>query len=266
MWFPSPSLLILFVVTKEEGQEFLTRAQNEIEALRADLSARETEVERLREVASSPIRDGAPQSLDDELLNSLRQQHALELSAAESQIRALQNLVFDANAHSHSLQKQVNALEAQAVHSRSRPTSRLGLRSFSPVARPPSRTYTDVRRSSFGSHHRSPRNVAAIPPLARSIFDQSMSVEMRHKRLVSLSMLKARIDSEVEVTLTRPSSRASSVREPSPGRSETNFRQVSMHDHAHSLDGGSHISHRPQFLDDSHVFWCHSCSGDLVIL
>jgi hypothetical protein len=24
--------------------------------------------------------------------------------------------------------------------------------------------------------------------------------------------------------------------------------------------------HRPQFLDDSHVFWCHACSGDLVIL
>ncbi|KAG6911341.1 hypothetical protein DXG01_001012 [Tephrocybe rancida] len=192
---------------RDEGQDFLESAQNEIESLRADLNAREEEILQLRETAASPMRD-SQQSLDGELIDSLRQQHALDLSAAQSQIRALENSVFDANDRAHSLQKQVSALEDQLV--RPRPTSRLGQRSFSPAPsglRPGSRN-SELRRSSFGSNRQ--QNGAALP-LARSIFDQNMSAETRHKRLVSLSMLKARIDSEVEVTVSRPSSRASSV-------------------------------------------------------
>jgi hypothetical protein len=241
---------------KNEGQEFLERAQNEIEALQADLNARDSEIERLREATSSQNGKETSQSLDDELLGSIRQQHALELSAAHSQIRALENSVFDANARTHALQKQVGALEAQLAQVR--PSSRLGQRSFSPIPRPPSQTHSDLRRSSIGSYH---RPGSTVPPLARSIFDQNMSAETRHKRLVSLSMLKARIDSEVEVTLTRPSSRASSVRALSPVRSEVGSHHG---DHPHRHSG--HAAHRPQFLDDSHVFWCHCCTGDLVIL
>ncbi|RDB29429.1 hypothetical protein Hypma_015998 [Hypsizygus marmoreus] len=252
---------------QDEGQDFLERAQNEIESLRTDLSARDEEIAHLREVVSSPTRTDAPQSLDDELLSSLRQQHALDLSAAQSQIRALENSVYEANARSHTLQKHVNALEDQLAHSRSRPTSRLGHRSFSPIpgalrASSRTRSNSDIRRSSFGSHR--PSNLGVMPPLARSIFDQNMSAETRHKRLVSLSMLKARIDSEVEVTISRPSSRASSVRVLSPVQSASGSRPGSPHSHSHSRAG--HIPHRPQFLDDSHVFWCHSCTGDLVIL
>ncbi|KAG5645333.1 hypothetical protein DXG03_006395 [Asterophora parasitica] len=234
--------------SQDESQEFIDNAQNEIESLRTDLSAREDEVAQLREAAASPTRTGAPQSLDDELLRSLRQQHALDLSSAQSQVRALENSVYDANARAHALQKQVSALEDQLA--RPRPSSRLGQRSFSPVPsglRPASRS-SDLRRSSIGSHQ---------PPLVRSIFDQNMSAETRHKRLVSLSMLKARIDSEADVPVSRPSSRASSVRGLSPVRSVAD----SHHSQSHSRPG-----HRPQFLDDSHVFWCHSCTGDLVIL
>jgi hypothetical protein len=220
-------------------------------------------------VTSPPDLDdsGAPRSLDAELLSSLRQQHALDLSAAQSQIRALENSVFDAEARAHALQKQVVALEDQLAHSRSRPSSRLGQRSFSPGQfRPSSRagSHADLRRSSFGSHRPSKSNLA--PPLSRSIFDQNMSAETRHKRLVSLSMLKARIDSEVQVTSrSRASSRASSVRALSPVLSlpgqEPNPPPDSPQSHTHP-----HPVHRPQFLDDSHVFWCHSCTGDLVIL
>lgn len=215
----------------------------------------------------NPDDDDVPRSLDAELLSSLRQQHALDLSAAQSQIRALENSVFDAEARSHALQKQVAALEDQLAHSRSRPSSRLGQRSFSPSQfRPTSRagSHADLRRSSFGSHRPSKNNLA--PPLSRSIFDQNMSAETKHKRLVSLSMLKARIDSEVEVTSrSRASSRASSVRALSPVPSlpgqESNPLPDSPQSHMHT-----HPMHRPQFLDDSHVFWCHACSGDLVIL
>ncbi|KAF8240740.1 hypothetical protein L208DRAFT_1230455 [Tricholoma matsutake] len=255
---------------QDKEQDFLNFAQNEIESLRADLTTRDQEIEHLREAVSSfpnPDDDDVPRSLDAELLSSLRQQHALDLSAAQSQIRALENSVFDAEARSHALQKQVAALEDQLAHSRSRPSSRLGQRSFSPSQfRPTSRagSHADLRRSSFGSHRPSKNNLA--PPLSRSIFDQNMSAETKHKRLVSLSMLKARIDSEVEVTSrSRASSRASSVRALSPVPSlpgqESNPLPDSPQSHMHT-----HPMHRPQFLDDSHVFWCHACSGDLVIL
>ncbi|KAF5385243.1 hypothetical protein D9615_001137 [Tricholomella constricta] len=242
---------------QDENQDFIARAQNEIESLRADLNAREEEISHLREAVSSPTRADGPQSLDDELLSSLRQQHALDLSSAQSQIRALENSVFDANARAHALQKQVSALEDQLA--RPQPSSRLGQRSFSPVpsALRPSSRNSDLRRSSIGSHP---------PPLARSIFDQNMSPETRHKRLISLSMLKARIDSEVDVTVSRPSSRASSVRGLSPVRSVAGSLTSTPHIHSRSNSRAGHVGHRPQFLDDSHVFWCHSCTGDLVIL
>jgi hypothetical protein len=255
---------------KDEEEDFLNRAQNEIESLRVDLAARDEEVERLREAVSSPRKprnDDGPRSLDAELLSSLRQQHALDLSAAQSQIRALENSVFDAEARSHALQKQVTALEDQLAHSRSRPPSRLGQRSFSPSQfRPSSRagSQSDLRRSSFGSHRPTKSNLA---PLSRSMFDQNMSAETRHKRLVSLSMLKARIDSEVEVTSrSRPSSRASSVRALSPVLSLPGSNPPLGSPQSHTHPHTDHPVHRPQFLDDSHVFWCHACSGDLVIL
>lgn len=255
-------IIYLHSLKQDEHQEFLERAQNEIESLRTDLNAREDEISQLRETVTSLPQTNGPRSLDDEILSSLRQQHALDMSSAQSQIRALENSVFDANARAHALQKQVHVLEDQVAR---RPLSRLGQRSFSPVPsglRPSSRN-SEIRRSSFGSQRGS--MPGGGPPIARSIFDQSMSAETRHKRLVSLSMLKARIDSEVEVTVSRPSSRASSVRPLSPVEGS---RPGSPHSHSHSWSNSitGHLAHRPQFLDDSHVFWCHSCSGDLVIL
>ncbi|KAG6899575.1 hypothetical protein C0993_009046 [Termitomyces sp. T159_Od127] len=182
---------------QDEDRNFLENARNEIEALRADLNAREEEILHLREKVGSPVVANGQYSVDEEIFDSLRQQHALELSAAHSQIRALENSVFDANAHVHSLQKHISALEDQL--SRSRPLSRLGPRSYSPARsglRPASRN-SDLRRSSFGSNR--PANTAGHPSLVRSIFDQNMSAETRHKRLVSLSMLKARIDRDLVI-------------------------------------------------------------------
>ncbi|KAG6846055.1 hypothetical protein H0H87_006419 [Tephrocybe sp. NHM501043] len=250
---------------RDEGQDFLQSAQNEIEILRADLSAREEEILELQETVASPIRTNGQQSLDDEIIDSLRQQYALDLSAAQSQIRALENSVYDANARAHSFQKQVSALEDQLA--RPRPSSRVGQRSFSPTPsglRPGSRN-SELRHSPLSSNRQ--LGSGAPLPLARSVFDQNMSAETRHKRLISLSMLKARIDSEVEVTVSRPSSRASS-RALSPVQSEPGSRPDSPHSHTLSRTDSRTgiVAHRPQFLDDSHVFWCHSCTGDLVIL
>jgi len=183
----------------------------------------------------------APRSLDNEMLSSIRQQHAIEISAATSQIRALENTIFDKDSANHKLQKQLNSVEERLMQLQS--SSR---RPLSPVSvRPASRALeNDLRRSSFGSHRPNPA------PLSRTIFDHNISLETVHKRKVSLSMLKARIDSEVKTSHSQPPSRALS-----PVYSESGSR----------ISGPHHI-HRPQFLDESHVFWCHSCHEDLVIL
>jgi len=183
------------------------------------------------------------------MLNSLRQQHALDLSAAQSQIRALENSVFDAEARAHGLQKQVHALEAQA--SQARPSSRLGQRPFSPnhFSRPTSQTHSELGRSSFGSSQRP-------PPLSRSIFDQNLTPEALHKRKASLSMLRARIESEVAASTYAPS------RPLSPIPSQVEYGSTSQSTVIQHQKG----YRNPQFLDESHVFWCSSCTGELVVL
>jgi chromosome segregation ATPase len=226
---------------EEEDRGFIERAQEEIEQLRADLVSADEEIHRLRNAVSSPP-DGSPKSLDAEMLSALRQQHALDLSAAQSQIRALETSVFDAQAKSHTLQRRVNILEDQLA-APSRSGSRAD-RPFSPSSRPSSRAH----------HSHQPGN---LPPLSRSVFDIGLTPETRHKRRVSLSMLKARIDSELASAASHPISQAHS-----PALTKSRPPALStVHEPSSQLD---HSFRRPQ-LDD-HIFWCSSCRADLIIL
>lgn len=237
----------------EEHRAFIERSNYEHEALQAELNAKDNEIEHLRTSSSD---EAAPRSLDDEMISALRVQHAMDLSNANSQIRILETTVFEAQAKSHSLQKQINILEDQLAQQRS--TSRATSRPFSPgvPGRPSSRTLNpvDLRRGSF-THKSS--NLA--PPSPRTVFDVGLSPETRHKRQVSLGMLKARIDSEVAASASGyPSSRQLS---PVPQGNEVSGQEPDSPSwHA------QHIHRRPQFMDESHIFWCHSCDGELVIL
>lgn len=174
------------------------------------------------------------------MISSLRQQHSLELSTLKSQIRTLETSLFEAEAREHAMQKQVTALENQLIYPP---------RSFSPA--------NHSRPSSRADSHRmrpSPKPSALAVPLSRSIFDQTLSPETRHKRKVSLSMLKARIESEAAAAAAASSHSLSRGLSPVP-EPRPQSRPASRLHH-----------HRPQFLDESHVFWCHSCRGDLVVL
>ena len=136
-----------------------------------------------------------------------------------------------------------------------RPSSRGSQRpGLPPPARPLSRGIDhsdDLRRQSLTSHRPPPSALAAVPV---SDFD-GLSVEARHKRRVSLGMLKARIDSEAAAT----------TRNLSPVVKHSPLPAVV--EPAYSPSPLSSLSPRhSQFLDESHVFWCHSCQGDLVVL
>ncbi|KAH7886174.1 hypothetical protein F5I97DRAFT_1809631, partial [Phlebopus sp. FC_14] len=227
--------------TEAEQRNLISHYSGEIEALQSDLEAKEEELEHTQK---TPVTEDTTCSLDHEMLNASRQQHDMELSSAQSQIRALEAAVFEAEDKVHRLQRHVNILEDQLSHSRS--ASRATFRPFSPgaPARPSSRTSSDLRRGSF-SH----KSSGLVPP-TRSVFDVGLSPETRHNRQVSLSMLKARIDSEAAAnshSLPRGLS-------PVPQGNEASLKADGVH------------PPRPQFMDESHIFWCHSCHGDLVIL
>ncbi|KAI0830783.1 hypothetical protein BC628DRAFT_902645 [Trametes gibbosa] len=253
-----------------EAEEFLARAQAEMESLRTELAQKDEELERLHENLSSPPSRAGTQSLDEEMLNALKQQHALELSEAQSQVRALETSLFRTEAQVHAFQRQIAALEDELaqlrVHQLQRPSSRGAVPQLLP-RRTSSKAIDhsdDLRRASFGSHR--PTNLSV--PQTPSAFE-GLSPETRHKRIVSLSMLKARIDSEVAASSThhpsRPSSRNSrSVS--SPAHRPTALPAVIEPPSQPATPPPAPVHKRPVFMDESHIFWCHSCQGDLVVL
>jgi len=258
-----------------EDRGFVEGMQTEIELLQADIAQKDEEIERLRE--GLPIAD-IRNSLDGEMSSALKQQQMLELSNARSQIRALESAVFEADARAHSLQKQVSTLMDQLTQLRS--LSHVPTRPFSPTPGMPSRPSSRARNVSDelrvqavrvgSSQSISGMNNARSSPLhkpRKSTFE-TLSPETKHKRRVSLGMLKARIDSEVasSVKLSHPPSRALTplpeleLMKTNGGSSSSS--SVMEPSEPHHIRGFK----RHQFLDESHVFWCQSCHGDLVIL
>ncbi|KAH9858271.1 hypothetical protein C2E23DRAFT_865184 [Lenzites betulinus] len=251
-----------------EGADFLARAQADMEALRAELAQKDDELERLREDEGegegAGAGEGSSQSLDGEMLNALRQQHALELSAAQSQVRARETALFTAEAQVHAFQRQVAALEDELALLRSHPLQRPSSRGPLPHQLPhrtSSRTVDrsdDLRRASFSSH-RAPTSSSLAVPAPASAFE-GLSPETRHKRKVSLSMLKARIDSEVAASSHHPRSVSSPARRPTP------LPAVVEPPSQPATPPPVLQQKRPVFMDEAHVFWCHACQGDLVVL
>ena len=258
-----------------EDRGFVEGIQNEIELLQAEIAQKDEEIEKLREgLPSLNVRN----SLDGEMSSALKQQQMLELSNARSQIRALESAVFEADARAHSLQKQVSSLMDQLTQLRS--LSTVPTRPFSPTPGMPSRPGSRARNVSdelrvqavrVGSSQSisSTSNARSSPSQKprKSTFE-TLSPETKHKRRVSLGMLKARIDSELasSVKSSRPPSRALT---PLPESELTKTNGASSS--SSSLMEPSEPHHirgfkRHQFLDESHVFWCQSCHGDLVIL
>lgn len=258
-----------------EDRGFVEGMQNEIELLHAEIVHKDEEMERLREsMPSSNVRS----SLDGEMSSALKQQQTLELSNARSQIRALESAVFEADARAHSLQKQVSSLMDQLTQLRS--LSTVPTRPFSPTPGMPSRPGSRARNASdelrvqavrAGSSQSisgmsNPRSSPLQKP-RKSTFE-TLSPETKHKRRVSLGMLKARIDSEVasSVKSSQPPSRAltplpesETIKTNGTASSSSSVMEASEPHHIRGFK-------RHQFLDESHVFWCQSCHGDLVIL
>ena len=257
-----------------EDRGFVEGIQNDLEILQAEIAQKDEEIERLRESVPSP---NVRNSLDGEMSSALKQQQLLELSNARSQIRALESAVFEADARAHSLQKQVSSLMDQLTQLRS--LSNVPTRPFSPTPGMPSRPGSRARnvsdelrvqvaRAGSSQSISGSSNIRSSPSQKprKSTFE-TLSPETKHKRRVSLGMLKARIDSELasSVKSSQPPSRAltplpeSELMKSNGGSPSPSVMEPSEPHHIRGFK-------RHQFLDESHVFWCQSCHGDLVIL
>ncbi|KAF8583620.1 hypothetical protein K439DRAFT_1203510 [Ramaria rubella] len=265
---------------EEDALQIMERSQAEVEALRDQLALREDELARLREgEGASSSQPTSPhqrhETLGDEVLSAVRQQHALDLSTAHSRIRALETEVFDAQAAAHSFQRRVAALEDELLQ------SRVHTRTRTPPPRSSSFGLADSRRHSVSStrpHTPSSLSRVSTPMHPRPVYEDNLSAETRHKRKISLGMLKARIESERAAAEHAQGLTLSRVASPSPlarvviaeaeedGARTPRTTGSEVHSTSHSHSGTGTGKRAGQFLDETHVFWCHSCRGDLVVL
>ncbi|KAI5124139.1 hypothetical protein M0805_000950 [Coniferiporia weirii] len=242
--------MALYQARLEEQQEADGDKQRLLDELRSELAAKEDEISRLR-ISLSP--SPTPQSLSDEVQGAIKQQYELELSSAQSTIRSLQASVHDAEALCRSLQKQIVAMEDELTRLRSAPKPRRS-HVFRSRDQTPSRLSDDIQRTSSSSQRSD--SAARLPPSV--LVDENLPSATRHQRRVSLAMLQARMYSEAEAASGHATS---SKGRASPGAFAPIYEASSS-----SLDSSAQPAWRPQFLDESHVFWCASCKGDLVVL
>lgn len=95
----------------EGVKEELSKAASEKEEAVKAHSELSKELESLRTSTQAPSSHGAP--LDREYVDSIQQQHELDLSTARTQIRTLENRVFEEESHCHELLKRVGEYQDQ---------------------------------------------------------------------------------------------------------------------------------------------------------
>ena len=246
----------------EDTRVVLERANMEIESLRGDLVAREEEIAQLRERLAAGSTTPEPSSrsggtkrasLGQEILAV---EESIDLSAAKSRIRALEAEVFDKQAKGHTLQKQIQELEHELsmrprVLVPKNPTNGHTNHSYVPHSQPP---FPKISSSASQHSHTSEKTNgnAYSATLPANTIDDGLAPEQRHKRRVSLHMLKARIEGELMPRASRGISHLEPTKE--EGAEQSNVERPKT------------APRRPQFMDENHVFWCSCCRGDLVVL
>lgn len=235
----------------DDERRLLDDLQQEVEALRIDIANKDEEISRLRQAGPSPQSPlPSSQSLDDEVKGALTQQLELDLSDAQSTIRSLESSLYDAEANYLSLQKHVATVEDELTHLRSAVKAQRP--SYANRMSPSARRSDDLRRTSFASQRSN--DTPRLPPSA--LIDETLPPATRHQRHISLAMLQARMYSEAEAATINAAA------------SKTSKSSATGHGHsaASSMDSSVLSLRWPQFLDESHVFWCATCKGDLIVL
>ena len=217
--------------------------QTELEGIKADLQSKDERLQAAQaKLDKADAKSTNPEVNGDEI-STLRSAHALEISQQAEKVRSLETALHAAESRVHALSRQLTDLQAaQSNMSLASPGQR-GL--F--LSDEGSSSYD--RRSPLGNAR--PTGVDALLP-----------AHVRHKRQVSLSALKARMEPSVSHRST--GAPLGNVQEEGGSRrgstSSTGTPGVEGKPAASKRNGA-----RLQFGDEI-VFCCPACEGDLIEL
>ena len=198
--------------------------------------------ERLR-AAEQIIQDRSADTSKDEAMAAMQSQHVMEISERDSAVRRAEDDVHQQTKKVHGMSKQIGDLEQELASLRAQLATAGELSSNPGNATPRS----DGQRSATFAV---PIPAQIAPPSAS--IDASLPPSMRHKRQVSLAMLKARM-SGPPVSLG--------------GRSRIAPSDTVAEEEEEAEGHWAHLG--PTFesqISDDAVFWCSECHGDLITL
>ncbi|KIJ53447.1 hypothetical protein M422DRAFT_241692 [Sphaerobolus stellatus SS14] len=228
--------------------------KHEVLRVKEELKNREAEAELLREAletTQAPEQDAVAMVQGSQAgVESLREDERARLRETEGSMASQSPRVPQANfSELLSNPRQQHALDMSTSYSRIR---ELETEVFDAQA---------SERQLFNSARPYTPGRKVLAP--RPVYEENLSAGTRHKRRVSLSMLKARIEIEraaMAAVLHSPALSQIPIEEGEEGASTSK----SEHSHAHSH--GGFVRRQSDVFDDTHAFWCHSCKGDLVVL
>lgn len=279
----------------ESTAEELARAKDEIEVEQARSRQQTSDAAAAAaKTAANGDDDETSKSkatLDQEFLDSVHTQHALDLSTARSQIRSLETSLFTADQRASTAERSITDLQSQLAilnHTLSQ-------------AQAQGPSVVDLSRRSSGTE--SPSSAPAPPkefePLSKRAVDADLPPASRHARRVSLSMLKARMElppsggplkspalkspameglGEAAEDDAAAAAEAEEERERNRRNSNDAFerrvlagglggaeeRTPTGTGHGHTHTHAQKVV--PQFSDAESVVWCSCCEGDLIVI
>ncbi|MBW0478181.1 hypothetical protein O181_017896 [Austropuccinia psidii MF-1] len=214
------------------------------------------EKEELKKEFEAQLVSEREEKIDQDYLDSILQQHQIDLSTARSQIRSLENKLFEEESRSHEMLTRIESLQDQlrgAEGNLKKGKQLTGSDSNAPLTN----SITQLNNSSL--------------LFSQMIDESSLSAETRHHRRESLNCLKTRMEKELGLK---------------------NFKNLNnnfiRHQHHHQLDKvtenemesqneESEIAN--QLINNSilrvpiitsklgnDLIWCENCSGDLFVI
>lgn len=173
----------------------------------------------------------------DDAIAAMQSQHVIDVSERDSAIRRAQDEAHQQTSKNHEMSKRIEDMEQELASLR----TQLSTTGHTPTNTGNATPRSDGQRSATFAV---PISTQVAPPSAS--IDASLPPSMRHKRQVSLAMLKARM-SGPPISLG--------------GRSPDAITEEEEEEHM--------ARHGPTFasqISDDAVFWCPECEGDLITL
>lgn len=274
------------------AEKSLAEVNDEISRLKDEVtSLHEAAVARAKLAEEEQEKDASAGASAEERITTIQNQHALELSTAKGQIRKLESAVFEAEkANSTSLLKR----ESAPASPRAPTALLLTLTSAPSTAVHELQAEMDTLRATVAQSSRtlslpastgsssavvSPSRVPSTNPfdhLSARPVDADLAPASRHARKVSLSMLKARMEtgpggaprevstgalSSMTVDEEDEAGGASSAASASAGESSAAAANGGL---SSSAKGPRMVTH--QFSDRDGIIWCSCCEGDLIVI